>query len=191
MVEIPVREPSDIVAGDTIKWYRLDLTGDFPATDGWSLAYTLRLRSGTGNKIAIAAAASGDGFLIAVAAATSAAYPAGEYELEGYVTKSTERYRVYLGTCLVRPNLAGEADGAHDSRSHAERVLDAIEATIEGRASNDQLEYTVAGRSLRRMAFAELHAFRSLYRAEVAREKEAERIRRGLGSRRNIYVRMP
>ena len=70
--EIPSREPSDIVAGDTIEWYRTDLTGDFPASGGWTLAYTLRLRSGTGNKITVNAAASGDAFLVTILAATSA-----------------------------------------------------------------------------------------------------------------------
>ncbi len=52
--------------------------------------------------------------------------------------------------------------------THAERVLAAIEAVIENRASKDQQSYSIAGRSLTRIPIAELLELRKQYKAEVA-----------------------
>lgn len=189
MPEIPTREPSEIVAGDTLQWRRDDLAADYPASAGWALAYTLILRSGTATKITINASAALDAHAVSVAASTTQGWAAGEYELQGHVTKAAERFRVYLGTVNVRENLPASSGGARDSRSHAEKVLDAIEAVIERRASKDQEEYSIGGRSLKRTPIGDLIRLRDKYKAEVAREVQAERIRRGLGARRIVNVR--
>ena len=52
-------------------------------------------------------------------------------------------------------------------------MLDAIEALIEGRATKDVSSYSIAGRSLTRMTPDELVKWRSTYRAEVARQRNA------------------
>ena len=75
--------------------------------------------------------------------------------------------------------------------SHAQTVLDAIEAVIENRASLDQQSYTIAGRRLDRMPIADLLMLRDRYKAEVFKEEVEARIAAGLGgSKRNIKVRL-
>lgn len=54
-----------------------------------------------------------------------------------------------------------------DLRTHPERVLAAIEAVIEQRASKDQESYTINGRSLNRTPIADLLKLRDKYKDEV------------------------
>lgn len=68
---------------------------------------------------------------------------------------------------------------SQDARSHAEKVLDAIEALIEGRATKDVSSYSIAGRSLTRMTPDELVKWRSVYRNEVAAQRNAGKVNGG------------
>ena len=78
----------------------------------------------------------------------------------------------------------------YDNRSHVKKVLDALEATLENKASQDQLSYSIAGRSLSRLSPTELIQWRDRYREEYNREVQAERIAQGLGNSNKIRVRM-
>lgn len=183
MPDIPPIVPSRVVAGDTIK-FKLSL-GDYPATV-WSLTVELR---GADGAITWTGVASGADHLVEVSAATSAAYTAGRYHWHAYVTASAERYHVDRGTIEIQPNFA--AAGAADRRTHAETALDAINAVLESRASKDQESYSIAGRTLQRTPIADLIRLQSHYRAEVERERRAERMRRGLGGPSRVVVRLP
>ena len=76
-----------------------------------------------------------------------------------------------------------------DVRSHAKKVLDAIEAVLENRASQDQMSYSIAGRSLSRMSIDDLMTFRNRYRAEYLREIKLARIKNKQASGNTIKVR--
>ena len=69
-----------------------------------------------------------------------------------------------------------------DVHSHARIVLSAIEAVIEGRASQDQMSYSIAGRSLSRMPIDDLLTFRDRYKAEWNKEKRLQRGKAGKGN---------
>jgi hypothetical protein len=64
-----------------------------------------------------------------------------------------------------------------DHSSHAERMLAAVEATLEGRATSDQLSVTVAGRSLAKHSIDDLLRLRRLYAQEVQASRGAAAIR--------------
>lgn len=72
--------------------------------------------------------------------------------------------------------------------THAQRMLTAIEGLLEGR--DDVEEYTIAGRSLKRMPMGELMKMRDKYKAEVAAEQRAERIAAGLDGAGRVMVRL-
>lgn len=74
-------------------------------------------------------------------------------------------------------------------KSHARKVLDAIEATIEGRASQAQSEMAINGRSIKYYALEQLLKLRQTYQREVANEIAQDRMNAGLGSRNKILVR--
>lgn len=168
-IDIPTSEPSEVTAGDTSTWKKS--LSDFLASDSWVLTYALVK---DGKLIEITASADGDDHLVEVLPTVTAKYNPGIYHYQAYVTKSTERYQVGTGTIEVLPDFAQSA--GYDNRSHAKVTLDALEAVIEGKASRDQLSYSIGGRSLSRFSWEELIAARSHYRSEyLAEERRAGR----------------
>ena len=84
------------------------------------------------------------------------------------------------GSWEVVPNI--RTDTSTEVQSHARKVLSAIEAVIEGRASQDQMSYSIAGRSLARMPIEDLLLFRDRYRSEWLKDKRLTRARKGYGN---------
>lgn len=160
-----------LIAGDSLDFETS--VPDYPATAGWTLSYRLIPRV-SGTAITFSATANGADYRVQVAAATTAAWVAGEYSWAAFVTLGPDRFTVDSGTITIKPD-PGVAS-ASDLRSHARRALDAIEAVIENRATMDQQEYQIAGRMLKRMTVSDLLRFRDRYRAEVAAEDAARRL---------------
>ena len=75
-----------------------------------------------------------------------------------------------------------------DLRSHAKKVLDAIEAVIENRATVDQSSFSIAGRSLSRMSIDELLTLKNRYKAEYLKEIKEARIKNKQRSGNTIGV---
>ena len=175
--------PRQMQAGDTLSW-RVTLA-DYPASQGWALAYRLVPMSGA-TPITFSATSSGNDHVISIAAATSAAWAAGAYTLIGTVTKAAERYSVYQASHTVLPNLA--VSTGYDARSHARKMLTAIEAALEGQATTEQLsliEISVYSRGQKHDKGLLIKA-RNQYAIEVRREEAAAGIRPNAG---RIYVR--
>jgi hypothetical protein len=174
MPEIPTNEPLTLRAGDTWQWKR-SLT-DYPAGT-WTLKY--RFKNAAGG-FEVVAAADGTDHSVTVTAATTTGYAAAKYSWIAWVEAGAEKYTIDQGTLQVLPDLrTGTATAAQDTRSHARKVLDALEALIEGKATRDQMAYTINGRSLTRLAPEELLKWRSQYVAEVAAEEQAQAIASG------------
>lgn len=178
-----------IVAGDT-----LDFTvevPDYPAADGWTLKYRLtpRFSTPTQASITITAVANADGsrYDVQAAPATTAAWAAGAYTWARWVEKSGARQTLSeSGQLEVKSDPSATAQG-FDSRSHARKTLEAIEAVIEGRASKDQMSYAIGGRSLQRMPIDDLLKFRARYKAEVEIE---ERLASGVSTGSKLVFRL-
>jgi len=175
----PTTEPGTIIAGDRLVWKRSDLDSDYPVAD-YSLKYAARLENAGTTEIEITASESGSDYIIEVGASTTATYAPGIYHWQAYIirTSDSERVTVDSGTWEVKSNRDAATT---DPRGHVKKVLDAIEATIEGRASKDQEKYAIQGRELWRTPIADLILLRDKYRAEYVRETRNERIRNGLG----------
>lgn len=187
MADTPTTEPLQLRAGDTWAWRREDLASDYPAGT-WTLTY--RFKNAAGG-FEVVATADGSNFAISVLAATTVGYAAGEYSWAAQVVNGAIKYTVDSGTLTVLPNLfSGTATAASDQRTHAQIVLNAIEAVIEGRASKDQMEYTIGSRSLKLTPLTDLILLRQRYKSEVASEKAAERLANGIGGGRKIQVRL-
>lgn len=176
----PYTEPARIVAGDTAKW--LKQLGDYSAADGWVLTYTIVTAA---NRYTFSASASGADHLVAVPASTTTTWVAGDYVLRGQVAKAGEVFTVVTGRITVAPAFGA----AIDARSQLRRTLEAVEATLEGRASSAVAEYQIAGRMLKNIPLTELLALRDRLRFDVLREEAAERAAAGLSPKGRITVR--
>lgn len=182
MTDIPTNEPFELVAGDTWEWTR-DLD-DYPAGT-WTLTYYLHLLGATGTPISITANADGTTHSVSVAKGTTAGYADGQYQWHGLVDDGTTRKKVDEGTLTVLPDLTG----THvDTRSHNRKMLSAIEALLENRATKDQMAYTVGGRQLSRISIPDLLQWRDYYKARVNQEERRERSKNGLGHRGKILT---
>ena len=168
--------PETIYAGDSLSW--AEPSGEYP-TPTWTMHYAIRGASA----LDLISTPSGSEHAFLATAVQTAALTPGRYSWQSYVTNGTgERYTIGTGTVTVRPNLPAQFTG-YDGRSHAQKVLDAIEATIEGRASKAQASITINGRAITYMRPDELLSWRASYRREVAREKgESTVIRSQFGS---------
>ena len=169
-------EPASIYAGDTISW-NIALP-DYPATEGWTLKYKAVCAAGY---FAITSSANGADHAVSVAKATTAAYTPGVYTLTKYVESTTELVTLAELTLIVKPALSGKS-AAFDNRSHVKKVLDAIEAVLEGRAATDQQELTIDGTTLKRMPVADLLKFRSMYFNYYQQELANAKLAQGAGS---------
>ena len=81
------------------------------------------------------------------------------------------------------------ASAGFDGRSWARQTLDAVEARLTGRSSNEIDRYMIGDRQIVKMTIEELMVWRSKLKAEVTREETAERIARGLSGDHLIHTR--
>ena len=173
-------EPREIISGDFLTWKRTDLGTDY-SNSLYTLSYKARLEGTGSTVITITAAASGDDYLVEEAAATTAAYTAGVYHWDAYITRDSDSERVTIdsGTFEV---LADRAVATTDPRSHAKKMVDLLESLLEGKAASDVSSYSIQGRSLTKMGTEELIKWRNYYKREVLQAEKIERRKNGKGT---------
>jgi hypothetical protein len=164
--------PSEISAGIT---FRVPLSfSEYPAPD-WELSLILR---GLGPIDLVAAGVDETHTFLADAVVTAAWVP-GSYWWQLRASDGSDVVLVAEGQTKILADISAVV-GEFDGRSHAQRVLQAIEAVIEGRASIDQESYSINNRSLSRTPVSDLLKLRDRYRAEVS-SAAAAKAGRGLG----------
>lgn len=152
-------------AGDT---FEAEWTTDY-SSDEYS-GYLVLVGPST---ITLTATGSGQTFSFEADPSVTAAWPAGRYAWSFYVSSATERYTLATGTLQVLPDLTALAAGT-DTRTHAERCLEAIEAQLEGRLPKGLEDVSIAGTNIRKIPIATLPKLRDYYRAEVLAERRAK-----------------
>lgn len=181
-VPIPYREPEFFYAGETLK-FKLNLSDYDPSS--WTITYSL-VKDGT--QIQFSGTADNGDHLINVDEATTASYATGTYNYVGRVTDGVDVFQARRGQIEIRADFAAASSGS-DARTHVKKVLDALEAMIEGKATKDQLSYSIQGRSLSRLSPADVIQFHNHYKSLYQAELAAERVSRDVGSRNKVLVR--
>jgi hypothetical protein len=171
--------PTKIRCGETVE-FSASFSG-YPATT-YQLEYHLQNSS---YHYQITATADGSDYDINITSGISVAWATGEYVYTAQVTDGTNAYIVESGTVEVLPSLTVAAD----RRSHAKKMLDAIEDLLEGRSVSDVQSYTIAGRSLSKLTIEQLLYWRDRYKSEYTQEQYRERLKRGDGVSNSIKVR--
>jgi hypothetical protein len=184
-----------LVAGNT--WDFTTAAADYPASDGWALTLYLTPRSHAhhASSISIVSVPADDGIAhrFQRTATNTASIQPGQFSFAVNAIKGAEVYTLdgtyWSGEVTVLPNPATLAVGT-DTRAHAEKVLAAIEAVIEGRATSDQEEMSIAGRSLKRIPFNDLLVIRNKYSGQLASQRAADNLAAGIGAGRRVQVRL-
>lgn len=178
--DIPDLEPSRLVAGDTWQWTRQDHP-EFSIASGWTLSYLIL---GPVNLTWLPAWITQDGstWTITIPADKTAVLETradgARYRWSAVMTGSGTyagwRRVIKQGDFLIFPDPATAGEG--DFQSQAERDLDAVNAVLSGRITADIEEYTIGGRSVRKMALAELLKLRTQLEARVWRQQHPGQI---------------
>lgn len=163
--------PNAFWQGDTVSWTK-DID-QYRSTDGWTLTY-LFSRS-TDNKTVTAVGQADGTYLVTILPAESALWLPGQYRWQGYVEQAPERYTIGAGSLQCIESL----DAAIETRTHAEKVVDALEAVLEGKASSDQLKVSIGGKALDRMSWEELTSALRYYKSELVKEQANDASRSG------------
>lgn len=159
--------PDKIVAGTTFDAL-LTLTA-WPAPE-WSVSLILRGPIA----VTLSSVAEGGQHRLSASAEVTRLWPPGIWAWALRATRGAEVVEIDAGAIRIAPDIESlPAD--HDGRSHAARVVDAIEAVLENRATLDQQKYTINNRELWRTPIPELLLLRDRYRAELRREEQARR----------------
>lgn len=157
--------PSVLRAGSAYEWTE-KVSGYAPGT--YTLEYIL---FNAGQTLTIAGEANE--FKVDLATSDTEGWAPGKYQYILRITDGTDKIDVRRGSVEILANVDNLQ--ALDGRTHSRRMLDAIEATLEGRASNDAQEMTVRGRSIKLTPIPELLRLRGIYSAAVKSEEAAEK----------------
>lgn len=180
-------EPREVVVGDFIQWKRSDLVADYPPAS-YTATYVARITGGGTSEIQLTGTNQTTHYLFTVPSATSENFLPGKYhwQLEIVQNSSGNRVVVDIGDFDAIPDM--DVNQA-DPRIHAEIMIDKIESILEGKADSDVGSYSIAGRSLTKMSFAELQDARDRYKAELVRHENRELVKRGKANGSTIKVR--
>lgn len=145
----PTGEPSEIVAGDSVRWRISDHT-DYPQSEGWTLNYEL-VGVNTQSITAVwqTSGDDKDNWLVELATTDTDDLDAGDYKLvkrfvgSGSFAGREETVGRFKVAVRVDPRTA--VDG--EFQTPASKQLKLVRAVIEARLTNDTAkEYLVAGR---------------------------------------------
>lgn len=167
--------PSELIIGDTWSWD--ESLPNYPAST-WTMTFYF---VNSAAAFSVVASASGDDYAVSVNATITDGRTAGRYRWSARVTDGTDVHTLAQGWTDVLANVTA----AQDARSSARRTLDAVEATLEGRATRDDLNTAINGRSISRIPISELLQWRDRLKEEARAQEEGENA--GLG--RDIRVR--
>ena len=131
------------------------------------------------------AVANGDGFSFTIPATVSADFTAGNYKLYLFVTLGAAKYLVGNQDVVIKAN---PLTATGDTRSHIQKVLDAIEAVLENRAIQEYQSMSINGYSITQMSPEELLKLRSYYKNELRKANNLDRINNGGSPSNTIKV---
>jgi hypothetical protein len=171
----PTIEPTSFRAGLTVVWEKADFSS-YPYADGYTTAkYTI---SGSNGSATITGTYSNGTWTFTLAAGSNTLV-AGTYTLYGYVQDSGGvTYEIYNGQLEVKASLITASQT--DTRSHVKKVLDAIEAVIERRATKEQESTQLPnGVAISLLGPNDLIKWHENYAYKYEQEQDTNRVRNG------------
>ena len=184
----PTTEPEILTIGDRWVWKRTDIGSDY-APSSYALSYRARLLGSGSTNFSFVASESGTDYIIEVASSTTVKYTAGTYAWSMYITRSSdsERFALDTGKFEVKSNLVTSES---DPRSHAAKMVDHLESTLESLAQKLTTAYSISDRSSTLRSMDEVSTQLNFHRAIYNREVMKDRAKSGRRTGQNILVRL-
>ena len=182
-------EPEVLTIGDRWVWKRTDLGTDYPPSS-YALSYSARLQGAGSTAISITASESDNDYLVEVASATRASYTAGTYSWSNFITRSSDYQRIQIdsGDFEIKTNLA---TSTADPRTHAEKMVDHLESTLESLAQKLTTSYSVSDRSNTLTSMEDVRNQLDYYKGKVKSDNNKARVKSGLRTDSNLLLRFP
>ena len=183
MPEPLTRVPREIVRLTSVAW-RFE-SSDFSPLDGWTVEYNFEGPS----ELNVTAVPDGAGHLVELTTLQTA-IATGSYAWQAIASRAFPIERVLVGQGRTDILVSFGVDTTiGEQKTHARRMVEAIEAQLEGRATDGQRAMSINGRSLDRIPVLELTELRSKYRMELRSEEAALAQGAKPGKRRRVKVR--
>ena len=176
----------DLIAGDTLNF--LVTLADYPASSGWTLKFRLVPRTATNAAITLTAAAEGADHRTTATASATANWAADNYSWTSWVEKGAETYSVESGQITVKANPRTVAAG-YDGRSVAEKAYDQALAALAAWTPTTR-KYRINDREMEFSSKADAVGAVHFWQGEVAKERRAAALAKGLPDPRKNYVRI-
>jgi hypothetical protein len=183
---VSILVPKLVYAGDTVIFDVPAFTNSVGTQiDSGTYALKWYARTNTASEGAtITGVAEADGWRITVPSSTTSGFDAGTWTWQAIASYSSDQYTAGRGQFTVKATAEySGTPAAFDDRSRAEIDLEKVETAIRTLATGGMVqEYTIGGRNLKRYKMGELLQLRDNLKAEVDRERRAEKVRQGLGN---------
>lgn len=178
----PSQEPKKLINGARWAWKRSDVADVYP-TDTYTLKYSISSQGDVKDYTITASKVDGDHVVEVSSSETN--YNPGDYLWKAIIVRDSDSEEVVIDEGIFEvKSQNGEVS------SHVYRTLKAIQATIEGKASSDQLSYSINGRSLNRYTYDELIKLEKRYLSRWAKEKSDLERENGRKANNRVRVRL-
>jgi hypothetical protein len=165
--------PRNIVAGDSIEW--VDYLGDYLSSE-WSLKYVL-VSPLAKIEITSVADTESNGHLFSIPSTTTDSWQPGDYGYQVYTISGSDRKTIGRGFLTIEIDFSKQEK--YDARPWLDRVIEALQASIEGRASSSQLLFEISGSRIEHISHLDQRELLNGYRKDRAARNRARAIAQG------------
>jgi hypothetical protein len=180
--------PRELRQGDSASWIDAAFTDNLGRSidsSQWTLTYFLR----ASNSLTLVGIAEGPGWKTTIGTTDSATLVAGVYYWQAVAAWGSEKITRGSGQISILPNLATGTD-PFDGRSQVERDLASVQAAMRSIIAGGAVaEYTIMGRSMKKMQMADLIVLENKLKVELSRETRARKLANGEPDPNKILVR--
>ena len=160
-----------------INWKWTESFNDYPASQYDS---DLIIKKGTDDAKTFKTEKDGDSFIRSLSKGTTTNLPSGRYQFQYVFTYisdgSTDVPKGFEGSIEINAILSS---ATYDTRTHNLKMLEALQATLEGRASMEFLNLSYKGRSLQLLTMQELRDAINYYQDEIEKDNRQEQMDAG------------
>ena len=146
---------------------------DYPASV-WDC--TCLFKKDSNSKIELTVTASDDDFIFTAIAEHTGSLTAGTHK---YQFKFTHKTSGLVELKTGYEEIEALLENVTDIRTHNRIMLDALQATLEGRATKEVLNMSYKGRAFQLLTLQELRDAIKFYEGEIEREETEEKIKNG------------